>query len=325
MPLLAPVASYAGDADQAPSNRSRSLRVAAVSVVQIHREVEGNLERIEAWARKAADADAELVLFPEAAISGWWQSREIRKYGEPVDGPSIRRLIRLAKELDIAMAVGMTETDGKKAYITQVFLDGGGVIGTHRKSSLAGGPDNGEQLTWDKGDDANVFTCKGIKIGIAICFESVHPETCRKLKANGAEIILTPHANGTRPSDLLNIEQGREGGKRVYLFDRARENKVWLVGCDDAPRNGDGGKEAGAAYVISPTARLVKLSDPNGPPENMIVHTIELGPERLVDERRGSMDAGDRDRPAAGATRPACGSSPAANAIPRSAMFAWRY
>jgi predicted amidohydrolase len=276
-PILSLVASLANAEEQAPSRASRSLRVAAVSVVQIHREVEGNLKRIEAWARKAADADAELVLFPEAAISGWWQSREIRKYGEPVDGPSIQRLIGLAKELDIAMVVGMTEVDGDKAYLTQVFLDGNGIIGKHRKSALAGGPDNGEQLTWDKGNDANVFNYKDIQIGIAICFECVHPETCRKLKANGAEIILAPHANGTKPSDLLNIEQGRENGKRVYLFDRARENRVWLVGCDDAPTNKDGSKEAGAAYVISPTARLVKLSDPNDAGENMIVHTIELG------------------------------------------------
>lgn len=271
----------ADNAQTAAGGGVRSIRIAAISVEQKHAEIERNLQRIEAWARKAAEEGAELALFPEAAISGWWQSREIRKYGEPVDGPSIRRLIKLAGELDIAMAVGMTEVDGDKAYITHVLLDGDGVIGTHRKSALAGG-ENGETAVWDQGNDANVFVYKGIRFGIAICFESVEPETCRKLKANGAEIILAPYANGTAPQQMTNIELGRENGKRVYAYDRAKENRVWYVGCDAAPHNRDGDLTAGAAYFISPTGRLVKLSEPDNPGENMVLHTIELPPSQAL-------------------------------------------
>ena len=40
-------------------------------------------------------------------ISGWWASREIRPYAETIDGPSIRRLQRLAGELGIILAVGI--------------------------------------------------------------------------------------------------------------------------------------------------------------------------------------------------------------------------
>jgi len=273
--LLAAAVSRADEEIVSQEKKPRSLRVAAASVVQIPRDIEGNLRRIEAWARRAAQAGAELVLFPEAAISGWWQSREIRRYGEPAKGPSIQRLIKLANELDIAMAVGMTEIDGENAYITHVLLDGRGVIGKHRKSSLAGGK-NGEGRVWDEGDDFSVFTYKHIQLGIAICFESVHPETCRRLKAKGAEIILAPYANGTRPSELLHIEEGRKSGKRTYAYARAVENRVWYVACDSAPRNSKDSRQAGAAYIIDPRGRLVKLSDPNQPGENMVVHTIGL-------------------------------------------------
>ncbi len=255
----------------------RTLRVAAISVECNPREVDENRKRIEKWMKKAAEADAELALFPEAALSGWWQNRKIRDYGEPVDGPSIQKLIKLARELDLTVAVGMTERDGDKAYITHVLLDGDGVIGKHRKSSLAGGKTNGEGLYWDEGNDANVFTVKDIKLGIAICFESVHPETCRKLAAQGAEIILAPYANGTEPDQLTNIEQGRENGKRTYTYDRAKENMVWYVGCDQTPHNKDRSLRAGAAYIISPTGRLVTITD-GKPGEAMVVHTIELPP-----------------------------------------------
>ena len=73
----------------------RGLTVAAVYMESHARDVPANLARVEFWARRAAAARADLVLFPEAAISGWWSSRKIRDYAEPIDGPSIRRLIAL--------------------------------------------------------------------------------------------------------------------------------------------------------------------------------------------------------------------------------------
>lgn len=243
----------------------RSITIAAVSCESRIRDTEGNLKRIEHWARKAAAAGADLALFPEMAISAWWASREIRADAEPVDGPSIRRLVRLAKELNITIAVGMTERDGKNVHITHVLLHGDGVIGTHRKSSLA----PGEEKTWDPGNDANVFTVKGVRIGIAICFESVHPPTCAKLKARGAEVILAPYANGTDPAELLT-------GKRPYTYARAKENGVWYVACDATPKGEDGKLRRGAAYVIDPTGRLVAITGERETGETMVVYRIAL-------------------------------------------------
>lgn len=244
---------------------SREITIAAVSHESRIRDVEGNLRRIERWAREAAAAGADLVLFPEVAISGWWASREIRPYAEPLDGPSIRRLTALARELDVLIVVGMTERDGDGAYITQVILDGDGVVGTHRKSELS----PGEEKYWDDGDDARVFDIRGLRIGIAICYESVHPETCAKLRAHGAEIILAPHANGTNPEELAT-------GRRKYPFERAKENGVWYVACDSTPHDENGGLRPGAAYVINPAGELAALTAPTSAGENMIVYTIRL-------------------------------------------------
>lgn len=249
--------------------------VAAVSCESRIREVSFNLDRIEHWARQAAARGADLVLFPESGIHAWWQSRENRAFAETLEGPSIRRLIQLAAELDLILAVGLTERDGEQVYLTHVLLDGEGVIGRHRKSSLAGGP-HGESRVWTAGDDANVVEIRGHRLGIAICFESVHPPTCAALKRNGATIILAPYANGTDPAEILDPDRKQ----RSWIWERVRENRVWYVACDATPHEPDGSLRAGAAFIIDPAGRLVACTPPDGEGEGMVIHAIPAPGER---------------------------------------------
>lgn len=228
------------------------------------RQPERNLAKVQTWARRAAEAGADLVLFPEATLSGWWSSREVRAFAEPIDGPSLRRLARLAGKLDLVIAVGLTEQAGDCAYLTHVLLDGNGVIGRHRKKELA----SGEEKTWDPGDDVNVFEVRGVPVGIAICYESVHPRVCAELARGGARIILAPYANGTDPDELLD-------GRRKYPAARARENGVWYVACD-APARRDDTLRRGAAYVIDPAGEVVTITPPDETGETMVVYRIEL-------------------------------------------------
>jgi len=227
------------------------------------------LNRIEHWARQAAGQGAELVLFPESGIHAWWQSRENRRFAEGTNGPSVRRLILLAKELNLVLAVGLTELEGDKAFLTHLLIDGQGILGRHRKRQLAGGT-QGEGKVWDPGEDNLVFTVRGRRLGFAICYESVHPETCAALKASGAEIILAPYANGTAPQEILDPERRQ----RRWIWERVRENRIWYVACDATPHQPDGSLRAGAAFVISPLGALVACTPPEPPGEAMVIYKI---------------------------------------------------
>lgn len=269
LPVLGKALALGLAAVLAACSTPRALVVAAVSCESRIRDVEFNLRRIEHWAREAAAAGADLVLFPECSIHGWWQSMENRALAEPLDGPSVLRLVRLAGELDVVLAVGLTEIENGHAYITHVLLEGDGVLGRHRKSALAGGP-GGEAAVWDCGDDANVFTVMGHRVGIAICFESVEPETCAALRDAGANVILAPYANGTGPAEIRDPARRQ----RPWIWERVRENGVWYVACDATPHRADGSLRPGAAFVIDPAGRLVACSPEDGSGEAMVVHAI---------------------------------------------------
>jgi len=246
-----------------------SLVVAAVSCEVKVRDRDHSLRRIAHWSQQAAARGADLVLFPECTIQGWWQSRENRKFAETIDGDAIARVAAIAKRHDLIIAVGMTEKRADKYYLTHVLVGPKGVIGCHRKSSLAGGP-KGEGSVWDAGQDAKVFQVGAFKLGIAICYESVHPQTCRQLQANGAEVILAPYANGTRPSEILDPQRQR----RSWIWDRVRENRLWYVACDATPHGKDGQLLCGAAYAISPEGKLVACTPQDGSGEAMVVVRI---------------------------------------------------
>ena len=59
-----------------------SLIIAAVSCVILHGNTAANLDRIEVWSRNAAAQGAELVLFNELSINGYWQNRQ-GQYPQP--------------------------------------------------------------------------------------------------------------------------------------------------------------------------------------------------------------------------------------------------
>ena len=251
------------------TGESDSMIIAAVSCETKIRNTTHNLERIAFWSKRAAGKGADLVLFPECTIHGWWQSRENRKFAEQLNGDSIGHVMKIARKNGIVIAVGMTEKSGEKYFLTHVIVGPEGILGVHRKSSLAGGS-SGEASVWNVGNDANVFEINGFNIGIAICYESVHPETCRKLKANGAEVILAPFDNGTLPGEIL--DPARE--KRKWIWERVRENRVWYVACDATPHDKQGNLLPGAAFVISPDQELAACTPKDVPGEAMVVVRI---------------------------------------------------
>ncbi len=245
------------------------ITIAAVSCLIHAGGVDANLAQIEKWTRRAAAQGADVVLFNETCVPGYWQNVRLRSLAEPLDGSSVQRLNDLAKELDVIIAVGLIEQADGKQYNTHVLIGPRGVLGAHRKSAF---PD-GEEKWFDLGDDANVFDIGPYKVGIAICYESVHPETCRALAAGGAQVILAPYANG------VTAKQIKEG-KRRYFEQRARENGVWYVACDQCSI--DRSKPArplvpGAVCFVDPTGRMVATTKLDEKNEHMIVCRLDPG------------------------------------------------
>lgn len=243
------------------------ITIAAISIIIQVGDPETNLDRIEYWSKQASQAQADMALFSENSVPGYWQRPDIRYFGESLDGPSVKRLTAIAKEANIIICAGILENEGAHCYSTTVFVGPEGVIDRRRCSAM---PD-GQFRFLDVGDDNRLINIRNIPMGVSTSYETVSPGTCKILGDLGVKIILAPFANGVSRQDIL-------AGKREYFKQRAIDNKAWLVTCDQSHYEDDQKTRTrpGAACFVDPAGQIVALTPESATGEHMVTYKIGI-------------------------------------------------
>jgi predicted amidohydrolase len=272
----APAPAHAQAAETQATHRSERhhrFGVAALVLPNVRGDREKALQRIEIHTRRAAALGARIVVAPETCLDGYvchqpgLTKETFSRLGEPDDGPSIGRLAKLARELDLYLCVGFTELEKGELYNAAVLLGPDGrTVGKYRKT-------HGLENFYKPGEALPVFETRYGKVGILICFDRQLPETARTLTAKGAELLLIP-SNGMWGST-----------NDAMLRTRAYENGVYLVFAH--PRDGlviDPGGRIIAANMTVPGHALGMPS--NDFHENSVVGTEDAGgwPEAVTRE-----------------------------------------
>src|SRR5215831_4937883 len=214
----------------------QTTRVAAVSMNGFLGEAERVLNAVAGWCERAAAEKADLVLFPELVVHGHC-TPNTWELAEPVpDGPSVRRLIQLARHFRLILCVGLSEKERDVVYNTQVLVGPDGYLGKQRKLHLS----RDEVFFYKGGRDLTVFDLGPCKVGIVICYDNQFPEVARVLALRGADVLLMPHAARFKTWD--DTPEGEAAARRYshaflkkYAL-RARANACFVVLADQAGR-----------------------------------------------------------------------------------------
>ena len=179
----------------------RDIHVAAAQFEAVDNQPQANLATMAKLTRRAVEQGAELVSFHECSIPGysWLQPlshAQLLNIAEEVpNGPSVKRLIAIAREFNVVVAAGLLERDAAaKVYNTYVIVSPDGFISKFRKLHPFVNPH------LSPGEEFSVVELLGCKIGTLICYDNNLPENVRITAMMGAEIILMPHVTGCLPS-----------------------------------------------------------------------------------------------------------------------------
>jgi predicted amidohydrolase len=238
---------------------------------------EANFKKLELYTRRAAAAGADFIATPEGYLEGYVGNGKIAKgrsgvdltreryleIGEALDGPMMRRIAALARELKKYLLVGFAERRGDKMYNTAViYSPEGAVIAKYSKSHCGGEPFN------EPGSEFPVFPTPLGRLGLLICFDRQMPETSRILAIKGAQIILVP-AFGLGTTEI---------NEDIMMRTRAYENSVYVAHIH--PVN---------TFIVDPKGTIVAQSRGDG--ETIVAARITL------DDRIGANKAFRQRRP----------------------------
>ena len=238
-----------------------------------------NLGLIEDYTRRAADAGAQLVLFPEATMCRFGTS--LAEVAEPLDGPWATGVRQIAERAGTVVVAGMfvpaDSRDGQARVTNTLIATGPGVDAHYDKIHLYDAFGFTESNTVASGREPVVITVDGIGVGLTLCYDVRFPELYIELARRGAQLITVHASWGTGPGKL----------DQWTLLARARAiDTTGFVAAVDQAYPGDeiaalGPTGVGGSVVASPVGEVVTSA---GDDPALIVTDIDLDAARKVRE-----------------------------------------
>lgn len=194
-------------------------KIAAVQMDVEIGQVAKNRERIIKEIKSVAAQGAQLVIFPECALTGYCFNSldEAKPFAETINGKSAQAIAQVCKETDVHAIAGFIEQDGDNYFNAAMLVTPDGISGTYRKVHL---PFLGVDRFLTPGNRPfHIFDTALGRIGMNICYDINFPEAPRALKLLGAELFVLP----------TNWPQGAWRTPKFMLNARAQENHINLV------------------------------------------------------------------------------------------------
>jgi predicted amidohydrolase len=218
-----------------------------------------NLQVVREYTGRAADAGAQLVVFPEATMCRF--GVPLAPIAEPVDGPWADGVRRIAADAGITVIVGMfTPADGGRVANTLLAVGPGtpNQPDTHYdKIHLYDAFGFTESRTVAPGREPVVITVDGIGVGLSTCYDLRFPELFTTLARRGAQLIVVSASWAAGPGKL----------EQWTLLARARalDCTSYIVAAGQAdpgePLASSAPTGVGGSLVVSPFGAVVAAAD----------------------------------------------------------------
>jgi len=199
----------------------KMLRIALAQMNSTVGDLNGNARKIISIIRKAKKQQADVVAFPELAITGYPPEDLVLKPRFIDDNVDAIKMIA-AKTAGIVAIVGFVHKDKDGIYNAAGVISEGRIIDIYRKVLLPNYGVFDEVRYFRPGNRFPVYIMNGVKVGLNICEDIWHRHGPALIQSRaGAELIININASP--------YEMGKPAVREKILEERSRENSVLIA------------------------------------------------------------------------------------------------
>ncbi|MEK6410822.1 MAG: NAD+ synthase [Acidobacteriota bacterium] len=256
-----------------------TIRVALAQINATVGDLSGNTRLVLDYIARARTAGADLVAFPELALTGYPPEDLLLKPHFVRDNlDALDRIIAAAN--DLIVIVGFVDTDGSDIYNAAAVIAGGKLVNSYHKNFLPNYGVFDEERYFQRGTTCPVFLLGEARIGLNICEDIWYPGGPTKMQALVGDAHLVINISSSP------YHAGKIPDRERMLCTRAEDNAVAIAYC-----NLIGGQDElvfdGNSVIIDEDGRIIARGSAFA--EDLVLADINIErvfSERLHDPRR---------------------------------------
>ena len=246
----------------------KRLRIALAQMNSTVGDLKGNSQKILSFISKAKRQQADVIAFPELAITGYPPEDLLLKPQFIADNKeALRRIV--SSTAGIVAVIGFVDSVKNCLYNAAAVIADGKMKDSYHKIMLPNYGVFDEVRYFRPGTRFPLYTLKGVKAGINICEDIWHRDGPALTQSSaGADIIININASP--------YEMGKPQAREKILEERSRENRVFI-----AYLNAVGGQDElifdGSSMVYDYEGRMIARAAQFG--ETMMMVDIDVSSE----------------------------------------------
>ena len=207
---------------------TETIRIALAQYDFLVGDIEGNAKKIVDIAQQAAAERADMVVFPELALTGYPPEDLLLR--PALSGRVERALQTLFTVEGIDIVVGAPRVSEGQRYNQALVIRCGQIVACHSKQQLPNYLVFDEKRYFSPGQHDTVWQCGPLTVGLTVCEEIWYPDSLMALKAAGAQLVVNLSAS---PFHSSKNEQRHETARQRCQESGLALAYVNLVGGQD--------------------------------------------------------------------------------------------
>jgi NAD+ synthase (glutamine-hydrolysing) len=201
--------------------KQENLRIALAQINCVVGDLQGNFDKIRANIETAQKSGADIVVFPELAVTGYPPEDLLLKPKFISDNLEyLKKLVKLVK--DIVVIAGFVDKKSSHLYNSLAVIYSGKIIGVYHKMRLPNYGVFDEERYFEAGENPLVYKFGQSLFGLSVCEDVWHEDGPIKLQAaKGAKLIFNSNASP--------YYAGKINEREAVVKKQARLNKAVIV------------------------------------------------------------------------------------------------